>query len=84
MQAHENATLIQHRAERPYCPLGGVCCVGTPESTSVSPRLARVGIGKCQHARDLGMPSDCNESPNSFTIVDDDVTLGYDELSPSI
>ena len=40
-----------HRAERPYCPMGGVCCVGTPESTSVPPRLARVGGGNCQHAR---------------------------------
>ena len=75
----------QHRAERPYCPLGGVRCVGTPEQPSVSPRLARVGIGECQRARDLGLPSGRNESSTGFTIiVDDDVTLGYDELSLSI
>jgi hypothetical protein len=71
----------QHRAERPYCPMGGVCCVGTPEQPSVSPRLARVGIGKCQHRRKTWFASDRNnESSNGFTMVDDDVTLGYDEL----
>ena len=56
MAPNSTANLAQgrathHRAERPYCPMGGACCVGTPESTSVSPRLARVGGGNCQHAR---------------------------------
>ena len=64
----------QHRAERPYCPMGGVCCVGTPESTSVSPRLARVGGGNCQHARNLDKSIDRNNESSN------DVTLGYGEL----
>ena len=57
-----------HRAERPYCPMGGACCAGTPESTSVPPRLARVGGGNCQHARKACLACDSGE-PNGFPMV---------------